>query len=160
MEQPDSELFVYWIKIAFRICGSVFDAEDVVQRSCLELLQKHVDPLDEKQGGLMHRVICCRATDVVRQRRHSEQLSEIVVASSAPPDCRIQEEECVALLREGLARLPKRQGDVFAMRYLSEFSLSQIALSLDCSENSVSVQLSKAKQTLQKYFEECYGYQK
>ena len=60
-EQQNSELFVYWIKIAFRICGNVFDAEDVVQRSCLELLQKHVDPIDEKNGGLMHRVVCCRA---------------------------------------------------------------------------------------------------
>jgi RNA polymerase sigma-70 factor, ECF subfamily len=152
--------FTYWVKIAYRICGNVSDAEDVVQRTCLEMLQKGGDPIEPANGGLMRRVISCRAIDVLRQRKsrpHSALVDDLAVSPQASPERRVQDQECLEVVREGLANLPERQSQVFALRFLSELSIPEIASMLECSENSVSVQLSKAKRNLQQHFEERYG---
>lgn len=158
MQQQDSDPFIAWLRLAMRICGSLADAEDVVQRACLEILQKGNDPTDRLNEGLVKQVIVCRSIDLLRKKQ-SFNLREITPehpSDMSGPEDNLQQEECFALLHRGLTQLPPMQSETFAMRYLGNLSVGEIASLLNCSDNSVSVQISKAKRQLQILFKEYY----
>ena len=52
------------------------------------------------------------------------------------------------LVWEEVRRLPKRQRQVIALRYMDGQKVSQIGRILECSDNTVNTHLKRAKQTL------------
>ena len=66
-------------------------------------------------------------------------------AAGQNPETEVMREERLRLLRAAVARLPKREGTVFCLRYFEDMSNLQIAHSLNVSPSAVSTALHKAR---------------
>ncbi len=143
------------IRLANRILGSVDDAEDVVQASYLEALrtpQKLVAVMN--LAGFLRRIVTCRSLDVLRKRAKTQSLDfDPQSHHSIQPESIAIAQELLSRLRVALASLGPRQAEIFALRYLSDFSNAEISKLLDISENAVAVALRKARIELQTLIE-------
>ena len=136
------------IRISARILGSGSEAEDVSQETFVAAYRAWQSGSIENWGGLLRRIATRRAIDFLRQRRESSTLEADPPSRSAAPDEQIAAAELTMAVRTELTLLPQRQAEVFALRYLEDYSNSEIAQALDISASSVSTALTKARTTL------------
>src|SRR6202165_1668889 len=112
------------LKAAYRITGSMADAEDVAQSVFLRLARGTVDHsrISNLQSYL-HRSAVNAALDLIRSRSHRE----VVPAESAgdlqsdpalSPERAVSSLEIKNWLRRELAKLTPRAAEMFALRYL------------------------------------------
>lgn len=148
MEQLAADQTPDLIRLAYRILGSAEDAEEVVQAAFLEVLRQKTFAATNLAGFLRH-LIVCRSLDLLRKRGRTQPLDFDPVSRND------REAESIAMGREWLARLrialrslSARQAEVFTLRYLSDFSNSEIAQQLKISENAVAVSLRKSRSEL------------
>ena len=73
---------------------------------------------------------------------------EVEDAMVEPVDSRLSRECKAERLRRALAGLPKRDAQVFALRYVEELTYEQIAAEMDLSVNQVGVILHRARRRL------------
>ena len=62
----------------------------------------------------------------------------------------LQQIQLIAILEAEISKLPSRQQEAFLMRYWEEFSITDTALAMGCSEGSVKTHCSRATQALAK----------
>ena len=136
------------LRVAYRILGSAADAEEAVQDSFLEVVQKRLFNLDNPAGFLRH-LVTCRSLDLLRKRRPLLPLTIDAQDHSHEPRQTAMAAETSTRLRSAIASLSPRQAEIFTMRYLAELSNLQIAATLRISENAVAVSLRKARTELQ-----------
>src|SRR5262249_46291738 len=70
----------YLLNIAFRILGSVSEAEDAVQEACARLVDQNLDEIDELRAWLtvvVSRICFDRLRSAERQRRRASPLAEL-----------------------------------------------------------------------------------
>jgi RNA polymerase sigma factor (sigma-70 family) len=82
----------------------------------------------------------------------SVPLSEIAAAAA-----QLEQGEMRDCLRRGIAHLSPRSAEVFALRYLEDFTNQQIAQALNTSQVVVAVTLHRARRQLQKEIRACLG---
>ena len=143
------------IRLAYRILGSADDAEEVVQAAFLEMLTKcpELKKVINPKGFLRHMVIC-RSLDALRKRRGTHTLDFVPPSHRSPqPDAIVIAREWLSLFQIALCSLSPRQSEIFALRYLSNTSNTEIAKDLGLSENAVAVALRKARIELQALIE-------
>ena len=138
------------LRVAFRILGSVHDAEDVSQDAFIEAYRLHQEDAVQNWTGLLVRLATLRSLDRLRRRRlrHSTPLRETDRMSAVDPSDEAEAGELAAHLRQALAQLPEQQGAVFAMHYFEQLPRDQIAAALGVSVESVSSALYKARRRL------------
>jgi RNA polymerase sigma-70 factor (ECF subfamily) len=68
---------------------------------------------------------------------------------SSRPDAAAVATEAAAALRHALARLPRREAEVFSLRYFADLSNPEIAEALALTTGAVAVALHKARARLQ-----------
>lgn len=148
MEQLAADQTPDLIRLAYRILGSAEDAEEVVQASFLEVLnQKHF--VANNLPGFLRHLICCRSVDLLRKRGKTQTLDfDPIGQAQLEPDSIAMEREWLARLRVAIGKLSPQQGEIFTLRYLSDFSNVEIAQQLKISENAVAVSLRKARSEL------------
>ncbi len=136
------------VGLAYVLSGSRSGAEDLAQEGFLAAYRHwdRIASLDDP-GGWVRRVVANRAVSAFRRRR-----SELkALLGLTRPTYRIvdvpAESESVW---EAVRRLPRRQAQVIALRYLDGYSLTQIAQILECSQNTVKTHLMRAKAALAK----------
>src|SRR6267154_3702150 len=112
------------LKAAFRVTGSMADAEDVSQSVFLRLARGIVDPsrISNLQSYL-HRSAVNAALDLIRSRGHREVVpvetaDDIQCDSGASPERALSSLEIKNWLRRELATLNPRAAELFALRYL------------------------------------------
>lgn len=142
-------------RTAYRITGNAADAEDVLQTIFLRLLRR--DPSSpglENEESYLRRAAVNASVDLIRARQAdvSVQLSEIAAAAGGLGHGEIR--DC---LRQGIARLSPRSAEIFALRYLEDFTNQQIAQALNTSQVGVAVTLHRARRQLQKEIRACLG---
>lgn len=144
-------------RAAFRITGSVQDAEDVLQTVFLRLMRAADAASLDNPAGYLHRSAVNAALDLLRQRRRRATVTldgapdddatardtADPTATAMPSDNALRDE-----LRTAVAALPARTGQIFALRYFEGYSNRQIADLLDTSENSIGVTLHRARARL------------
>lgn len=145
-------------RVAYRITGSMSDAEDVLQTIFLRLVptrpQQDLSPNPE---AYLRRAAVNAALDLLRKRaragavplelvdfRHSAKLS---VAS---PEEDFEDAELRELLRHAVAKLEGRAAEAFALRYFEGLDNGQIAQVLGMSQMVVAVTLHRARTRLRK----------
>jgi RNA polymerase sigma-70 factor, ECF subfamily len=135
---------------AKRILGHAADAEDTVQEVLIEAHRLSQNRTVRLEGALLRRMAACRALDRLRQRKNLQPLDgrEIRDFAQGPPAAAIAR-ELVERLRQALAQLPPREGEVFALRYFEELSYQQIAESLAMQPGAVATALHKARAKLE-----------
>jgi RNA polymerase sigma-70 factor (ECF subfamily) len=144
------------LKAAYRITGSMADAEDVSQSVFLRLARGIVDPgrISNLQSYL-HRSAVNAALDLIRSRGHREVVSvetadELQSNPSASPERALSSLEIKNWLRRELATMNPRTAEIFALRYLEGLDNSEIARTMNTSQAVVAVTLHRTRARLKK----------
>jgi RNA polymerase sigma-70 factor (sigma-E family) len=129
-DQAFEGLYGLAYRVAYRILGNRPDAEDVAQEA-LARASLRWSKLHERPEGWVSRVASNLAIDRYRHRRRRPAMPRGPVGIV---DDRLGERgDLVAALR----KLPRRQREVVVLRYLADFSESDVAAALGCSVGSV-----------------------
>jgi RNA polymerase sigma-70 factor (ECF subfamily) len=135
-------------RIAFRILGSVHDAEDVCQIVFKEAFEMHMAGPVQSWTGLLVRLATLRSIDLSRKRRITVELEEGDQVSNISPCEEAVGAELAAWLRAAVDRLPDQQSAIFSLTYFEQLDRNEVAAVLSISPESVSTALYKARQRL------------
>lgn len=138
----------------FRRVASWAVAEDLVSIVFLEAWRGRSKPLPGKELPWLYGI----ATNVVRNRRRAERRYAAALRRVPAPDpsasfadetdARIDDERLMARALELLARLPRREQEVFALCAWSELSYEDAAVALGVPVGTVRSRLSRARARL------------
>ena len=132
---------------AYRVTGSVADAEDVLHPVFLRRL-KRPGPIENAEGYL-RRAAVNAALDVVRARRGAEIDLDRMVSSGRDGLDAVKDSELREQLRAALATLPDRSAEVFVLRHFEDRKNPEIARMLGMTQIGVAVTLHRARKKLQ-----------
>ncbi|MHC4748062.1 MAG: RNA polymerase sigma factor [Planctomycetota bacterium] len=136
---------------AWRILGNAADTEDAVQEALLGAFRLHQQQAVANWGGLLRHLTTRRALDRLRKRKSIVLLTaESLSPCGSQPEQAAVARELADRLRAALAKLPRREANVFSMRYFGEMSNTEIAETLRISGDAVGVALHKARTKLKK----------
>jgi RNA polymerase sigma-70 factor (ECF subfamily) len=143
------------IRAAYRVTGSMSDAEDVLQTVFLRLAGRD-EPVElgDAAGAYLRRAAVNAALDVVRGRKRRRALP--LDAEDAPepaddaadPERRRSGREAGAHLRAALSVLNPKAARVFALRYFEGMGNKEIARLLSMSQTAVAVTLHRSRSRL------------
>ena len=146
-------------RAAYRITGNAMDAEDVLQTVFTRLLRRPgaagLD-LSLSAGSYLHRAAVNAALDLLRSRRRGRLVplgdveQELIDEERPGPERRSSSRELGRRLRAALSRLPPRQAEIFALRYLEGLGNLEIARLLGSSQTAIAVILHRARHRLQR----------
>jgi RNA polymerase sigma-70 factor (ECF subfamily) len=156
LEQLFREHHGRMLQAAWRITGTLEDAEDVLQTVFLRLADRPDRPdLSRAPGAYLHRAAVNAALDVVRARSTSgapspvEGLEDRLAGGPRDEaDRTARQKELRDRLRNALGQIPPRAAEVFVLRHFEGHSNRDIARQLDMSNTSVGVTLHRARQRL------------
>ena len=138
---------------AFRLLGSMPDAEDVVQDVFVRVFS--TGPRDEVASvrAYLYRAVGNACTDLMRSRTRSARRSEPVdldrlpTVADGPPEAAQAVEES-GRIEALLGQLPREQAEAIRLRVFDGLRLDEIAEVLDCPINTVSSRLRYGFQKL------------
>lgn len=143
------------IRAAYRVTGSLSDAEDVLQTVFLRLANRDSGlDLGPGAGAYLRRSAVNAALDVVRGRRRrravalDDEAGPEPADEAADPERRWSGREAGALVRSALARLNPKAARVFALRYFEGLGNKEIARALAMSQTAVAVTLHRTRSRL------------
>jgi RNA polymerase sigma factor (sigma-70 family) len=146
---------------AYRITGSVADAEDIAQALFLRLASAE-RPIDNI-GSYLHRAAINGALDLLR-RRKSAATEPLDLAVDIPstdwqssPESEFSTRQLGDALRIAISELSPKAAEMFAFRYLEELGNKEIAVLMDTSQAVVAVTLHNARASLKKRLLEMDG---
>jgi RNA polymerase sigma factor (sigma-70 family) len=144
------------LKAAYRVTGSMADAEDILQSVFLRLARGTVDPSSiSNLQSYLRRSAVNAALDLIRSRGHREVVSvetadEQEFNSSPSPELALSSLEIKNWLRRELTTLHPRAAEMFALRYLEELDNPEIARIMNTSQAVVAVTLHRTRARLKK----------
>lgn len=134
--------------VAFRITGSIHDAEDVAQETFREVFELADRRKVTDWRGFLRRLATFRAIDSVRRRR-SQSLSKEHVSPLAGPVDECAARELAARVPAALGELPPQPAAVFSLTYFEQLSRDEIATTLAMTPEAVSAALFKARRRME-----------
>lgn len=147
-------------RAAYRITGSVVDAEDVLQTVFLRLSRrgntKEGINLEPSPSGYLHRAAINASLDLVRQRGRSESISiddvaPILKAShTLNPESQRADRELRARIRQALTKLGEKSAEMFVLKYFEGYGNNEIAEMMGTSAMVVGVLLHRARARVKK----------
>jgi RNA polymerase sigma-70 factor, ECF subfamily len=146
-----------WVlKAAYRVTGSMADAEDVAQSVFLRLARGAIDHsrISNLQSYL-HRSAVNAALDLIRSRGHREVVpveaaDELPSNPSLSPERAHSSTEIKNWLRGELAQLSPRTAEMFTLRYIEGLDNPEIATMMNTSQAVVAVTLHRTRARLKK----------
>lgn len=133
--------------VALRILGDADLANDVYQEVFLAIWRRW-DRYDDQLnwGAYLYRVTIRKAMELAKRRRPVPATMDgrEPPSAGADPGMAVRFDELQQELTKSLARLPKRQADVFVLSRIEGLDHAAIAEILDCSRNTVRVSLHRA----------------
>jgi RNA polymerase sigma-70 factor (ECF subfamily) len=135
------------VALAYVLSGSQNGAEDLAQDGFLAAYRDwdgvgtHPNP-----GAWVRRVVANRSVSMWRRR-----MAEVRAAARLIPSSGLRPEEMDPVATEvwsQVRRLPKRQAQALALRYLEDLPVDQIAEVLECSSGSVKQHLHRGQRAL------------
>jgi RNA polymerase sigma-70 factor (ECF subfamily) len=144
---------------AYRITGSMADAEDVAQAVFLRLAS--ADRPVANAGSYLYRAAINGALDLLRRRKtaSTEPLEDASAIAShrRSPEAEASTRQLANFLRLAISELPPRAAEMFTLRYLEEFENREIAKLMGTSQAVVAVTLHNARSRLKKRLKELDG---
>ena len=139
------------LNTALRILGDPEKAQDVHQEVFLAIWKRwHKFNGRTNWSAYLYRVTVRKAIEFAKQSKSHQSLPQQIgrIAGGQKADGPLRTAELQAELAQHLARLPKRQADVFVLSRVEGLDAGQIADVLDCSPNTVRVHLHRAVKRL------------
>ncbi|MGA2085161.1 MAG: RNA polymerase sigma factor [Terracidiphilus sp.] len=142
---------------AYRITGSMADAEDVTQAVFLRLAS--ADGPVTNASSYLYRAAINGALDVLRQRKAAqteplEYAAHVAAGPGSSPETAASSRQLGALLRIAIGELPPRAAEMFILRYVEEHGNREIAALMGTSQAVVAVTLFNARSRLKKRLSE------
>ena len=149
------------LRAAYRITGSMADAEDVMQTLFLRMASSE-RPL-ENADSYLYRAAINGALDLLRRRKAvtSEPLEEadhvVCVGTGSSPEVEAANRQLGDTLRLAISELSPRAAEMFTLRYLEDLGNREIAALMGTSQAVVAVTLHHARARLRKRLSEMGG---
>jgi len=157
----------YVFSVAYRLTGSVEDAEDVVQNAFLKAY-KQLSRFEARADfrTWLHRITVNCAIDLIRSRRHREIAQDLddleSVSAPAPSDGTLPGPERLLLsaevrdrLQEGMAQLTASERAAFTLRHVEGMSIREVAsamgLKTEAAKNSIFRAVRKMRLALEPF---------
>ena len=146
------------LKAAYRVTGSMADAEDVSQSVFLRLARRTFDSgRISNMESYLRRSAVNAALDLIRSRGDRETVPvetahERQSNSSVSPERAASSLEINNWLRQQLAKLNPHAAEMFALRYLEGLDNPEIARTMGTSQAVVAVTLHRTRARLKKSF--------
>ena len=140
-------------RAAFRVTGSVADAEDVLQTVFLNVLRRasrnddQTIRLGDQPERFLARAAINAAIDMLRRRKPAAD-ADIEPVSAAEHEDHVWRRELRTRLRGALAQLAPRSAEMVALRYFEGYGNVEIAAALNTTASTVAVTLHRARQHL------------
>jgi RNA polymerase sigma factor (sigma-70 family) len=140
---------------AYRITGSMADAEDVAQSVFLRLAANN-ELAVSNAGSYLYRAAINGALDLLR-RRSAAAREPLDSAAGVPsqgrgsrPEAEAASSELLQWLRTALSELTPRAAEMFALRYVEELDNREVAVLMHTSQAVVAVTLHQVRSKLKK----------
>ncbi len=144
-------------RAAYRITGSVVDAEDVLQTVFLRLSRRTEGiNLDPSPASYLHRAAINASLDLMRQRARTDSISLDDVAPVLAANPRLNPElqswnsELRACLRRAISKLGEKSAEMFVLKYYEGYDNTEIAKLMGTSAMVVGVLLHRARTRVKK----------
>ena len=134
------ELYDCAYQQAYKLIGDRAEAEDLAQEACTRACLRW-RRLDNPRAWVV-RVTTNLAFDRFRRLRNARKLTQFPAAVAVAADDRHLD------LHRALSKLPKRQREVVALRYLADLSEAQTAAELGCSPGTVKSHAARGLRAL------------
>lgn len=141
------------LNVAFRIVGSIAEAEDVLQEAFLDAFNRVKDFRQETTFGLwLKQIVVHRAINLLRKRKlelvelQEEQIDNIPDEGKDDSEEEIQYK--VVRVKEAMTELPEGYRLVISLYLLEGYDHEEIGQILDISENTSRTQFLRAKRKL------------
>lgn len=148
---------------AYRLTGSVVDAEDVLQTVFLRLLS-HSDFafLKGNSGAYLRRAAVNAAVDLLRKRKSApaplDRLPEKATRSAKDErEVPIEKQMLRQWLRVSLSRMSPREAEIFSLRFLEGYRNLEIAAMLETAESTIAVTIHRLRSRLKNEAAELLG---
>jgi len=139
------------LNVALRVLGDPETAKDVYQEVFLAIWRRwHTYDGTVNWGPYLYRVTVRKALELARARGPVAEVPEGCERESpgSDPDTSLRLQDFQTKLTESLAKLPKRQAEVFVLSKIEGLDHAAVAETLCCSQNSVRVLLHRAVKQL------------
>jgi RNA polymerase sigma-70 factor (ECF subfamily) len=121
-------------------------ADDIAQEAMLAAFRRWSEVAAYENPEAWVRRVCANHATSLLRRRGAETRAVLRLASQPSPDTELDERH-EAFWAE-VRRLPRRQAQAAALRYVYDLSVADIAATMACSEGSVKVHLTRARAAL------------
>ena len=165
LEEPDSPSSLdevharrgVLVRLAYRFCWDVDDAEDAVQEALLLASRKRHQLVQKRKLWSWVRSIVVRQCFEIGRRLARERKADAALQQTPPSVAReaaasdgAERREGDDLVRRMIGTLPERQQMALVLRHLEEMSYRQIAETMDISESTARVQVRNAREALRR----------
>jgi RNA polymerase sigma-70 factor (ECF subfamily) len=146
-------------RAAYRITGSVVDAEDVLQTVFLRLSRRSVKEtinLEPSPSSYLHRAAINASLDLMRQRGRTDSVSIDDVAyglsanSKLNPETQRASSELRSKVRAAISKLGEKSAEMFVLKYFEGYGNNEIAEQMGTSAMVVGVLLHRARARVKK----------
>lgn len=140
------------ITIAYRVCGSMQDAEDIVQDAFVKAFHNlHTFRSDSKFSTWFYRVVYNTAITGTRTTVYNTEFVDYnqMDSDSSFSDwdimSRIEDNEKRAMINETMDKMPKDESLLLTLYYLEDNSIKEIVQITDLTDTNVKVKLHRAR---------------
>jgi RNA polymerase sigma-70 factor (ECF subfamily) len=144
-------------RAAYRITGSIVDAEDVLQTIFLRLSRRQGDVnLEPNPASYLHRAAINASLDLMRQRGRSESIpiDDVALGLAANhqlnPESQRANRELRAKIRQAISKLGEKSAEMFVLKYFEGYDNREIARKMGTSAMVVGVLLHRARTRVKK----------
>ncbi len=144
------------LSAAYRITGSMADAEDVAQTIFLRVAVAADDVPLTNTGSYLYRAAVNGALDLLRRRKTAaaeplDQAAELPQTGRySSPEHEASSRQLGTALRAAIAELSPRAAEIFTLRYIEGLDNKEVATLMHTSQAIVAVTLHQAKSKLKK----------
>ena len=135
-------------RFAYRLTGSVADAEDIVQECFLELLRpgNGYDPRRTSIRTYLFGVV--RNQSAKRRAKTSSAADGFEIGAERSPESRILQTELAEAVAAAVLQLPETQREIVILAHYEQLPLAEIAQVMDLSVAAVKSRLERARARL------------
>jgi RNA polymerase sigma-70 factor, ECF subfamily len=145
-------------RAAYRVTGSVVDAEDVLQTVFLRLSRRggSAVSLEPNPGSYLHRAAINAALDLLRQRARTESIpiddvAPVLAANPRfSPELQQRNRELRGCLSRAISKLGEKSAEMFVLKYYEGYENTEIARLMGTSAMVVGVLLHRARARVKK----------
>jgi RNA polymerase sigma-70 factor (sigma-E family) len=158
LEQLHDEHYVRLVRLAVLLLGDVGRAEEVVQDSFVAIYQRLRRSDDELENApaYLRQTVVNRSRSVLRHLRVVAQHPTDAPLSEPGADHDLLRGVRRRAVIDALARLPRRQREVLALRYYLDLSEREIATTLGISPGAVKSHASRGADALRRHLSELH----